>query len=178
LKFLKTFEELDFKVSNIKFNRIKDRLYRFTTDGLTYDVIFTPSFADNYKSAWSRLYDISSNTEIDFFQSNKNPLKIVSAVNIITESFLKEKDVEVMIIIHVLMENEKCPIDKLNKRAKINYEYLRKIPNYNLRYFNQPYFVNGDECITTNCIMYRDGVDISPIIDSWNKYRKHYEVRI
>ncbi len=174
--YLKKFEELVTNNRNIDFTRISDDRYEFTTDDLTYVVDFTNAFINEYKSCWSRQYDIKGNKEIGYHQSNRNPYKIISTVTEITKDFLEEKDVEVLMILHVLMEREVCSIDKLNKRAKINYQYLKSIDNYQLRYFNLPSSIHQNESVSTNCIMFKSGVDISPIIEKWNKYRNHFEV--
>jgi hypothetical protein len=177
MKYLKSFfEELDLSNRNITFDKIKEDSYEFTTDELTYKVDFIPSFTKEYKSCWSRQYDLKANREIGFHQSNKNPFKILSTVTEITKDFLKEKDVEVLIIMHTLMENENCPIDKLNKRAKINYQYLKAIDEYQIKYFNQPFFLSGDKSVCTNCIMFKKEIDINPIIEMWNRFKPHFEV--
>ena len=74
MKYLKSFfEELDLSNRNITFDKIKEDSYEFTTDELTYKVDFIPSFTKEYKSCWSRQYDLKANREIGFHQSNKNP---------------------------------------------------------------------------------------------------------
>lgn len=177
MRYLKSFfEELNLNKRNITFHKISDDSYEFTTDELTYRVDFIPSFIKEYKSCWSRQYDLKTNREIGFHQSNKNPYNILSTVTEITENFLEEKNVEVLIIMHALMENEVCSIDKLNKRAKINYQYLKSIDGYQFRYFNLPFFKGWEKSVSTNCIMFKPEVDINPIIESWNKYNTHFEV--
>lgn len=175
MRYLKYFEEIELTNRNKSFNKISDNSYEFTTDELTYKVDFIPSFTKKYKSCWSRQYDLKTNREIGFHQSNKNPYNILSTVTEITKDFLKEKDVEVLIIMHTLMENENCPIDKLNKRAKINYQYLKAIDEYQIKYFNQASY-SGSVSVCTNCIMFKSGVDIDPIIEQWNKFKPHFEV--
>ncbi len=175
MKYMKYFEEIELSARNKPFNKISDKRYEFTTDELTYIVDFIPSFIKQYKSCWSRQYDLKTNREIEFHQSNKNPYNILSTVTEITENFLKEKNVEVLIITHTLMNSEECPIDKLNKRARVNYQYLKSIDGYQIRYFNQELF-SGNGSVSTNCIMFKPGIDINPIIETWNKFRPHFEV--
>ncbi len=180
MKYLKSFfEELNLSNRNITFDKIKEDSYEFITDDLTYRVDFKPlhpSFTKLYKSCWSRQYDLKTNKEIGFHQSNKNPFKILSTVTEITKNFLEEKDVEVLIIMHTLMKDEVCTIDKLNKRAKINYQYLKSISGYQFRYFNEPFFSGWEKSVCTNCIMFKSGVNIEPIIEIWNKYKTQFEV--
>ena len=177
MKYLKSFfEELDLSNRNITFDKIKEGSYEFTTDDLTYRVDFIPYLTEEYKSCWARQYDLKTNKEIGFYQSNKNPFKILSTVTEITKDFLEEKDVEVLIIMHALMENEVCPIDKLNKRARINYQYLKSISGYQFRYFNEPFFTGWEKSVSTNCIMFKPGVNIEPIIKLWSKYKTQFEV--
>jgi hypothetical protein len=167
-KFEKYFEELDFSRKNIDFTIVDSSDgfvdYLFEVDDITYDVGFDKEF-DNF---WTRSYENSEHTELDHSQSNKNPLKIVSAVTNVTEDFIKKYNPDAIIIYHVKMKNEKCPVDKLNKRAKINYYYLKDIKGYNLVYYNQ-LGITG-EVKTTNCILYKKGVDISPITEKqWKR---------
>lgn len=175
MRHLKYFEEIELTNRKNPFNKISDNSYEFTTDELTYKVDFIQSFTKEYKSCWSRQYDLKTNREIGFHQSNKNPYNILSTVTEITENFLKEKNVEVLIIMHTLMESENCPIDKLNKRSRINYQYLKSIDGYQIRYFNQPLYSGGGS-VCTNCIIFKTGIDIDPIIEVWNKFKPHFEV--
>jgi hypothetical protein len=103
MKYLRHFEELQVRNRKIKFDKISENIYEFTTDGSTYIVDFIPSFTKNYKSCWARQYDLKSNKNIAFHQSNKNPYNIISTLTEITEDFLREKDVEILIIMHTLM---------------------------------------------------------------------------
>lgn len=103
--YLKYFEELELTNRKIQYEKINDTVYQFTTDELIYQVAFTPSLTKKYKSCWERGYDLLHNQDIDYYQANKNPYNILSTVTEITKNFLQEKNVEVLIVLHMLMKN-------------------------------------------------------------------------
>lgn len=163
MKYLKLYEELDFRRGNSSFRRKKRHSdafveYLSTVDGIKYEI----SFERQFGNFWTRDYENAEHVGFDYSQTNKNPLKIISAVTDVTEDFIKKYNPDAIIIHHINMKNEICETDKLNKRAKINYYYLKDIKGYNLVYYNQ-LTGNNQEVRTTNCILYKKGIDISPI---------------
>lgn len=159
--FKKYFEELDFSRNHSDFTMVDsyDSLaeYLSMVDEIEYQIVFEKKF-DNF---WTRDYENAEHIGSGYSQTNKNPLKIVSAVTNVTEDFIKKYNPDAIIIYHINMINEICEIDKLNKRAKINYYYLKDIKEYNLVYYNQLTGNNNDRVRTTNCILYKKGIDIS-----------------
>ncbi len=168
-KYYKYNEELTFTKSVSTFKRVdKSNSVKYTTnvDRIKYSVHIDKAFTSLYKSTWTRSYDDVSNTDFGYSQVNKNPLNIINAITNITEDFLVYKNVDVLIIQHVNMDNENSIIDCINKRAKINYKYLKDIKNYNIIYFNM---IAQKISLATTCLLYRCDIDISPIIEHYNK---------
>jgi hypothetical protein len=170
MKYIKTnfekyFEELDFSRKDSDFTMVdsSDDLvdYLFEVDDITYEVQFDRIMKTvEFDNLWTRSYENAEHNKWYTSQSNKNPLRIINTVTNITEDFIEKYNPDAIIMYHTNMKNETCPVDKLNKRAKINYYYLKDIKGYNLVYYNQ---IRGNEVRTTNCILYKEGVDISHI---------------
>jgi hypothetical protein len=67
------------------------------------------------------------------------------------------------------MRDEEPKIDKLNKRARINYHYLKDISGYDLLYYNQMssdnFSAGGINHVrTTNAILYKKGIDTDSMV--------------
>ncbi len=169
-------EELTFTKSDYPFERIEDEYdedevtYTTEVDGTKYKITFVKVFIKFYNNAWSRSYDDISNTDVSFSQTNKNPLNIINAITCITEDFLKYYDVGVLLIQHMNMNNE-IVTDKINKRARINYNYLNNITGYKLKYFNM---IANIQSLTTNCLLYKDDVDVTPIVNYFDSLPYKY----
>jgi hypothetical protein len=166
MKYIKTnfekyFEELDFSRKNSDFTMVdsSDNFVEYLSlvDDITYQILFEREFDD----FWTRSYENAEHDKWYTSQTNKNPLRIVNAVTNITEDFIEKYNPDAIIMHHMNMKNEMCSIDKLNKRAKINYYYLKDIKGYNLVYYNQIGIF--DQLRTTNCILHKKGIDISHI---------------
>jgi hypothetical protein len=170
-------EELTFTKSDYPFERgefdMDELPYTTVVDEVKYKVTFYKVFTSFYDNAWGRSYDDVSNTDIEYSQSNKNPLKIINAITCITEDFLRYLNVEVLLIQHMNMNNE-IVSDKLNKRSRINFKYLNDIRGYKTKYFNM---LGDTTSLTSICILYRDDVDITPITEHFNSSPyKHIEI--
>jgi hypothetical protein len=69
--------------------------YLSEVDHITYEIVFEREF-DNF---WTRLYENAEHGGWDTSQTNKNPLKIVSAVTNVTEDFIKKYNLDAIISI-------------------------------------------------------------------------------
>lgn len=166
MKYLKFFEELDFRRGNISFRRKRSSddgfvEYLTTVDNIKYYIIFEREF-DNF---WTREYD-AIHSGLGYLQTNKSPLKIVSAVTDITEDFIQKNNPDAIIINHINMKDEDPQMYKLNKRSRINYHYLKDISGYDLLYYNQ---LSGDYVRATNGILYKKGIDSTSMISRIKK---------
>lgn len=169
-------EELTFTRIKHPFEIVKldsrEATYTTVVDGIKYNIEFDKAFLDIYDNAWARGYDVFGNKE-DYLQTNKNPLNIINAITCITEDFLNRNNVDVLVIQHINMDNE-VVTDKINKRANINFKYLKDISGYKTKYFNVVYDVKSLQSI---CLLYRNDIDINLIIDYFNTLPgKHIEI--
>ncbi len=97
-------------------------------DKILYNVYFIYHKKNDY---WERSYEANSSFEL----VNKNPFSILETVNRITEDFIKEHNLNAILIMH-LYEEDEIKSNKLNKRAISNYRYLKNIRGYKLNYFS------------------------------------------
>ena len=72
---------------------------------------------------------------------------------------------------HINTEHENPSIDSLNKRAKINYKFLSRIDGYDIEYFSSKGFSDLRSSLFVWGVLYKDGLDILPIVSFWNKHR-------
>lgn len=147
--------EISHKVYN--WNGYKRYEYEFLFNSLNIAVQFTQDKMYN-TSYWERSYGVMENGEISDDQLGlgvKDTLDLVSIVSDITATFL-DKQIDILLINHKNMRNENIITDKLNKRAKLNYNFLKnKIPNnYTISYYS-----NGRNYIT--CIITKKNVIIT-----------------
>jgi hypothetical protein len=99
------------------------------------------------------------------YTNTLNLMQVIS--NIIIKFTIERKDVIVMD--HRDMYNEtNVPKDKLNKRAKILYQYIKdRIPEgYTLSYWYNNTFQNSEDTASTACIIYKQNIDISALVDN------------
>lgn len=166
MKYIKLFEAFDlpgkvnFTVNNYD-NLIK---YKFNIDNYQFSVNFK---LDDDDITWERTYTVNNfGYSYRTFNSKENMAKkIVSAVNYITNDFIKKYKPDIIYINHILMEykddsgkllkREVMSSNKLNKRARINYQYIKNIDcikngEYDLKYFNFIQNSNG----YTACYIY------------------------
>jgi hypothetical protein len=142
--FLKCFEhftekEVDFK---LVINKPDNKIYNLAID----DIIYYVEFSLYEKNIWLREYDTKKG---ELEQVNKNPFNIVSGITQVTKDFIKNNNPNAIFIQHIPMNNENQYKPQLNKRAKINYNYLKNISGYKLEYYNQ--LTSGQ--LTTVCYM-------------------------
>jgi len=166
MKYIKLFEAFDLP-EKINFKSIKsvDNIeYDFNIDNYEFRVSFK---LDDDDITWERSYKVINYGEgYQTFDSKDNMAKkIVSAVNYITNDFINQNKPDIVYINHILMEykdengkllkKEVMSSNNLNKRARINYQYLKNLDcikndKYGLKYFN---FINSTEGYTA-CYIY------------------------
>lgn len=145
MKYLKPFnEELSLDLQPVEYKKTQDGdeiKYHFHLENYDWYVLFTWS---ERGQKWSRDYDVAKKHYVaanlpqqsNFMQVSKNPLKIASAVTYITQKFIEEYSPKCITIFHINMNGEDCPIDKMNKRSRLNYTFLSKyISGYSLNYY-------------------------------------------
>ena len=141
-------------------------IYYFNIDDYKFRVSFKLDEDDDI--TWERTYKVTNYGKgYQTFNSKDNMAKkIVSAVTYITNEFIIKYKPYIIYIHHILMEykdvngkvfkHEKIVSNKLNKRARINYEYFKtlnciKNGEYIIRYFNVIQSVFG----YTSCYIYK-----------------------
>lgn len=145
MKYIKSFnEELTFDLPQVEFTKKVDGnevKYSFNCEDYDWYVLFT--WSENGQK-WTRDYDVEKkhyvvaniDSQMNFMQVAKNPLKIVSAVTYITQKFIEEYSPECITILHINMKSEKCTITQMNKRSRLNFTFLAKyIKGYTFHYY-------------------------------------------
>ena len=141
MKYIKLFELFENpKKVEFTFKKINDNQYGyyFNVKNIHFGVYFS-----GINGLWDRFYfrikkPIGDNTKT-FDMANK----IISSVTYITNDFIKKYNPTILEIAHIPMENEdNLDGTSLNKRAFINYQYLKNLPiiksgKYELRYYNK-----------------------------------------
>jgi len=141
MKYIKLFElfetpqKVEFQFKKLSNNQYG---YYFTLKDIEFGIYF-----DKFNGIWDRSY-FRINTPVGkSLKSYDMANKIVSSVTYITNEFFKKFKPTILGIIHIPMENENnLDGTKLNKRAFINYKYLKNLPiiksgKYELRYYNK-----------------------------------------
>ena len=146
MKYIKLFELFENpKKIEFTFKKINDNQYGYYFD--IEDKRFGVYF-DVFNGMWERNYfRIKKNDEETPYSRYEKPYgianKIISSVTYITEKFFKKFKPTILKIVHIPMENENnLDGTRLNKRAFINYQYLKNLPiiksgKYELRYYNR-----------------------------------------
>lgn len=169
MKYIKLFELFEEpKEVNFELKKISNEqyVYYFNIEELKFGVYF-----NLYGEIWERsYYRIGKN-----FSENDKPFglanRIISSVTYITNHFIKKFKPIMIAIFHIPMEGEINLDKELNKRARINYEYLMRSlfitsNKYELRYYN---FYNS---IAKLCLIVKKGVDSH--YDHNDKYERIY----
>ena len=166
MKYIKLFEAFDLSEKvNFTVNNYENLIeYLFNIDNYKFRVSFKLEDDD---ITWERSYKVINYGQgYQTFNSKDNMAKkIISAVNYITNDFINQNKPDIVYINHILMEykdesgkllkKEVMLSNKLNKRARINYQYLKNLDcikngEYGLKYFN---FINSTEGYTA-CYIY------------------------
>lgn len=171
MKYLKLYElfsdkHIPFTLTGISDNFCK---YSFVADDDKYDCIFSFSKTVRY---WERFYYNSSRSDsMPYDEVNKNPYNIVSTITNITIDFLNRFNPNILTIDHIYMDNEKFQKEKLNKRANINYQYLKNyLTGYKIDYYN----IFG----STICLIYKEGFDYTNVLKSINSDDDIYKISL
>jgi len=157
LKLFKVFSTQE-KISedyNIDFTEIKSKndsiAYTVTVDGNDFLVIFSRVIDNVYSRSYKR-----TNVKGESYSAiNANPYKIIETITEITKDFIKKHAPSAIIISHIPTIKDK---EKINKRAKLSYRYLKNIDDYKLNYFNDGTYFN-------TCILSKINFNIKNLID-------------
>lgn len=150
MKYLKLFEEIDFTL----FKNKNVYLYNLTIEDIPFYVRFLSTIKNK---VYIRRYNKDS-PEDSFETGYGKKDAILSAITEITKQFIKDVKPNCIVIPHIAMSFESGDLDVPNKRAKMNYEYLKNIPSYNIEYYNALYKTNrGIEKTETYCFLSKEG---------------------
>jgi hypothetical protein len=166
MKYLKLFEEIDFTLDKNKFVY----LYNTTIQNIPFYVRFLATIKNN---VYIRRYGKDS-TEEEFKTGYGKKEAILSGITEITLHFIEDVNPNCIVIPHMSMIFEEGKLEGLNKRAKMNYEYLKNISGYHLEYYNSIYLSNKVEKTLTYCFIIKDGYtpDINLLMPSNREYKK------
>lgn len=166
MKYLKLFEEIDFTLDKNQFVY----LYKTIIDDIPFYVRFLKSVKNK---VYVRRYNEDS-PEDKFKTGYGKKEAILAGITDITKQFIKDVKPNCVIIPHISMKFESGELNEPNKRAKMNYEYLKNIAGYNLEYYNTLYKSNGEEKTLTYCFLTKDGYipDIKLLMPQNSIYKK------
>lgn len=162
MKYIKIFEDFNFELKKIDYS-ISKRSSRFIDYSFIFmDIEFSVSFMYIDVSSvphWQRDYGLKKYTDNRYQELKLSPNKLVelvSIVNYITTEFIEAIKPKVLMITHINMNNE-SNIDGMNKRAKMNYRFLKNsIPSdYKISYYSAE---------NTICYIYNKSIDIAPLV--------------
>lgn len=184
IKYLRLFEELNFGLTPINFTKKvdSDRVeYFFNFEGFDWHVIFNHIGKSN---KWTRDYDVDSKNykssfdySSGFIQVGKNALKIISIISYITKKFIEEYSPECITIWHMNMKGEKCLISNMNKRSKINFNFLSKnITGYTFNYYSGIGY-NKESSNSTFAVICKKGFE-EKYLDFFNNSNNHKKIYI
>jgi len=147
---------------------IKDN--RFIIDGMEFSAFFQKmtNKTDHWEGAHGIINDEGELVDKELNLSFSNTLRLMQIISNIVITFIEEEKPNIVVFNHRDMDNEiEKPTDRLNKRASIIYKYIKdRIPaGYELTYWYNNYYQDPTDSASTSCIIYRQGVDISPLIE-------------
>jgi len=185
MDYIKTYEELNFDrdikthytiVKNIP--SLVEYVFRYL--GKTFLVRFTRKLRGKYISdnepekeiiMWCRDYGLRlSCNSISIVELNLLPNQLLDLIAIVTDitlDFIKRNDPEILAINHDNMGQEEVGHSNMNKRSKINYQFLKnKVPTG----YSITYYASGNEHFSnvTICYIYKEGAEIEYL----NKFNK------
>jgi hypothetical protein len=185
MDYIKTFEDLNFdrdiKAHYTIVKNVPGMVeYAFRYLGKAFLVRFTRELRAKYISEtepgkeiimWKRDYGLRlSCNSISIVELNLLPKQLLDLIAIITDitlDFIKRKDPQILAINHDNMGQEEVGHSSMNKRSKINYQFLKnKVPNG----YNLSYYAAGNEHFSnvTICYIYKEGEEIEYL----NKFNK------
>jgi hypothetical protein len=139
LKLFEDFEDFEYPVWQM---HVEDGIYHyyFRLQRMWFYLTFTT--VKKLSGFWSAKYSEETDRTENIFLG-KNALKIFPVLASIIEDFIKQEYPDVIVMRNVSLPNEVGVLQGLNKRARYNYEYLKKIQGYHLQYFNTYFKYNG-----------------------------------
>ena len=166
--YIKLFEEINFNSNKVNYKKYVDKstlyIYDFILDNLEFRVQFLNVSGDlNNQNTWVRSYSSKkSSGKYNYELVNKKPIEILSSIQYITEIFIKEVNPNCVIIEHINNKDEDIKKGEMNKRSRVNYNFIKKIPNYNLKYMSllDPILHEYDDTsYGTVAVLSKDGFD-------------------
>jgi len=151
-------------------------IFSFKTDKYLYDVIFEKWF-----DGWSAEHKIGNPfTYSKLKLTYDNVFKITSTVMCITKEFIDRNKPNFLIInyvgtpgeslVNIEGEKTKKDINKINKRARLQRNYLRQIDGYTPKYYYRANPENGT--LSTCCLFYKNGYNITDMEKRiYNEYK-------
>lgn len=141
-------------------------IYTFNTGNYIYDVIFT-----KHKDGWEAEHKIGNPfTYARLKLTNDNVYGITSTVIHITKEFITDYNPNYLLILYIGTPDEdskdydESKIKKINKRARLQSNYLKQIEGYTAKYY---YRINNHSSsktrgnIETLCVFYKNGYDLT-----------------
>lgn len=164
MKWLKLFEDYNSDWEMHKKNN--SYVYYFKVAGNFFQLTFKPQ--RSLTGFWSADY-FEETVRFENIFAGKTALKIFPILSSIVEDFIKQEYPDVIIMSNIPLPNETGILQGLNKRARFNYEHIKKIQGYHLQYFNQyfKYFpgattIYGKPRTTTIGFLIKNGTSKSP----------------
>ena len=166
MNYMKQFEDFQYPIWQ---SHVEKGVYHyyFNLDRNWFHLTFMQS--KPMPGVWLREYaEETDRTENIFI--GKNATRIFPILKDITEDFIKQEYPDMIVIPHLSMSNEEGKIlNTLNKRARYNYQELKKIQGYHLQYYNS-YFeyypgmetYYGKTRTTTTAFLLKNGTSKSP----------------
>jgi hypothetical protein len=141
---------------------------KFKLNGICYQINFYKIKFNNisfYERSYGSILDdefLDDQLNLSYVQL----LKLLTKITQLTINFINNYKPDILKIGHKNMDNEnEVDDDKLNKRAKLNYRFLKEsIPNnYNIEYYSNNNFYSD---AATTCFIYKKGIDISGLTEN------------
>lgn len=174
--YIKTYEELTFEPKSVEWQKEKTSWgyqYSFEIDERPMSVTFDQVLEERFPSMYEREFKSGYNFDLLAIGANK----VLSIVTAATYDFLKDNNPECIIIHHINVDREKTSFEKLNKRAKGSFNFLKDIkkycPEYNLKYFSQKY-INSSGSVVTICFIYKNSFDPYKVIEHFDRGQGKY----
>lgn len=164
MKYIKLFELFDYSpMVDYELKKINNNFYcyYFTLNGINFGVYFDLDHHGNWERNYFRIKKKDNDSAENYAFNIKEPYgianKIISSVTYITNEFIKMIKPTILIIKHIPMTKDYSS-NRLNKRASINYQYLKNLPiikkgQYELKYYNKREGLGG----ITICLIVEKG---------------------
>ena len=140
-------------------------IYNFSTDNYIYDVEF-----ERLKDGWSAEHKIGNPFIIKKHKlTYDNVYRVTSTVIYITQEFIKKENPNFLIMNYVgtPTEMEETSINKMNKRSRLQNNYLKQIDGYTPKYYYRSHPETG--MLQTACLFYKNSYDFIKIEEYLNE---------